>query len=37
MTDPDRILQDFLDHRCERGVTALDGVLDIPDLVRKES
>ena len=35
MTDPDRILQDFLDHRSERGVAALDGVLDIPELVRK--
>ena len=35
MTDADRILQDFFDHRREHGVAALDGKLDIPDLVRE--
>ena len=33
MTDADGILQDFFDHRRERGVAALDGELDIPELV----
>ena len=33
VTDPNRILQDFLDQRSKGGVAALDGIFDIPELV----